>query len=114
MAVASTTGTWDAGLVRWQTNDRWSITRRRLMESSRPTRILVVANRTISTPRLLDEIGRRARAAPCTFAVLIPDAPSRKAADWTLETAVPLLERAARGKVESLVGGSDPYAAVER
>ncbi len=84
------------------------------MESSGPTRILVVANRTISTHRLLEEVGRRARAAPCTFAVLIPDAPSRKAADWTLETAVPLLERAARGKVDSHVGGPDPYAAIER
>jgi len=47
-------------------------------------------------------------------AVLSPDAPNRKAAHWTLETAVPLLERAARGKVKSLVGGPDPYAAVER
>ena len=84
------------------------------MESSRATRILVVANRTVSTPRLLKEVERRARGGSCTFTLLIPDAPNRKAADWTLEAAIPLLERAARGKVEGLVGGPDPFNAVER
>ena len=77
--------------------------------------MLVVANRTAATPRLLKEVGRRARAGPCSFTVVVPDAPNRKAADWTLETALPLLERAARRKVEALVGepGSDPFDAVE-
>ena len=84
------------------------------MQSSHPARILVVANRTASTPRLLEEVGRRARAGPCSFALLIPDASSRKAADWTMEVAIPLMERAARGKVEARVGGPDPLAAVER
>jgi len=84
------------------------------MEASEPTRILVVANRTVSTPRLLKEVERRARAGPVRFALLIPDARNRKAPDWTLEAAIPLFERAARAKVEGIVGERDPFVAVER
>src|SRR4051794_40904430 len=81
-----------------------------------PTRVLVVANRTASTPRLLEEVARRAKAGPAEFPLLTPAAPSRKAADWTLETAIPLLSRAARRPVAGLVGApdADPFTAVER
>jgi hypothetical protein len=82
------------------------------MEPSDPRRVLIVANRTAATPTLLDHIKRLAREQPSVFALLIPDAPKSEHTDWTLELALPLLERAAGGPVEGLTGGADPYEAI--
>jgi hypothetical protein len=84
------------------------------MESLQTARVLIVANRTSSTPRLIEAVRRRARASPCEFALLIPDVTDRKAADWTLETAQRLLRPAARGRLEGLVGGPDPFESVKQ
>ena len=75
-------------------------------------RILIVANRTAATPLLIETVRKRAAEAPCTFALLIPNEPRKGGADWTMETALPLVERAAGGPVEGIVGEEDPFEAV--
>jgi hypothetical protein len=84
-------------------------------------RTLIVANRTASTPILLQEIDRRAAQQPTAFVLLIPDVSSRQAADWTLNEGLKSLRRAAQGPtghrpayVEYLVGGADAFESIER
>jgi hypothetical protein len=81
------------------------------MESSKPARVLVVANRTAATPTLLEEVRRRAAQGPTRFTLLIPVVES-DSADWTLDLALPPMEEAAGGRVEGRVGGSEPLRAI--
>jgi hypothetical protein len=81
----------------------------------RTRHVLIVANRTAATPMLLAEVARRAAQGPCRFTLLVPrafwDADTEESA-ITLELAIPLLEEAAGSRVEGLIGGEDPFAAV--
>jgi hypothetical protein len=95
------------------------------MESSTPTRVLVVANRTAATPALLETVRERAGRGPCSFTLLIPNAAhglhrvvdpedqGRSEAEETLELAIPLLEKAAGAPVDGLVGDPEPLAAIQ-
>jgi hypothetical protein len=95
------------------------------MESSTPTRVLVVAHRTAATPALLDAVRERAARGPCAFTLLVPnqahglhrvvDAEDQASdeAQAVLELALPLLEDAAGGPVEGVIGDPEPLNAVQ-
>ena len=84
------------------------------MENASRRRVLVVANRTAATPDLLEEVQRLARERPTDFVLLIPDA-SGGSGDWTIELALPLIERAAGGPVTGLAAeGEEPLDAIRR
>ena len=95
------------------------------MGSPDATRVLVVANRTAATPALLDAVRDRAARGECRFTLLVPstshglhrlvdpeDQPSSEA-DAVLELALPLLEEAAGGPVEGIVGAAAPLDAIQ-
>jgi hypothetical protein len=80
-----------------------------------PARILVVAHRTAATPKLLEHVRTRATRGPCQFVLLVPRPywdPETEEAAKVIELAVPLLEEAAGGRVEAIVGDTDPFVAV--
>jgi hypothetical protein len=95
------------------------------MESSTPTRVLVVAHRTAATPALLDAVRERASRGRTAFTLLVPNSAhglhrvvdpedqNRNEAEEVLELALPLLEEAAGGHVESLIGDPNPLNAVQ-
>ena len=77
--------------------------------------VLIVAHRTAATPLLLDAVRERAAQAPCAFTLLVPRPywdPDTEQTAAVLELAVPLLEEAAGAEVSTIVGDSDPFAAV--
>jgi hypothetical protein len=85
------------------------------MASSAYARVLIVAHRTAATPLLLNAVRARARRSPCAFTLLVPRPywdPDTEEAAATLELAVPLLEEAAGGHVDGIIGDTDPFVAV--
>jgi hypothetical protein len=80
-----------------------------------PARILIVAHRTAATPPLLAAVRDRATHGRCEFTLIVPDSSGDadlEDARETLELAIPLLEDAAGGRVEGVIGQADAYAAV--
>ena len=83
--------------------------------AEREPHVLVVAHRTAATPRLLQEVSRRARAGRCQMTLLVPRPywdPDTDEAQVVVELALPLLERAALAHVDAMIGDSDPVEAV--
>jgi hypothetical protein len=95
------------------------------MESTVPTKVLVVAHKTAATQPLLDAVRERALRGPATFSLLVPnpahglhkvvDAQDQGPgeAQEVLERALPRLSEAAGSAVDGFVGDPDPVAAVE-
>ena len=82
-----------------------------MTEPSSP-RLLVVANRTESAPRLLEEVKHRAHAG-CQIALMVPPERHPDAPDWTPEDALSLTQRAAGGQPVTLVDcGGDAAATI--
>src|SRR3954464_2915700 len=75
-------------------------------------RVLVVANRTVATPMLLDAVRRRASAQPCSFALRAPYVGGGEDGEWRLAWRWGLLEEASGTHVESLGQGEDAVQAV--
>ena len=82
------------------------------MPTADPPRILVIANRTTSTPTLLHKVAERAQAG-ASFTLLIPPDHGHHD-DWSQEAALKLMERAADGDVASLAPGEDPLDTVHQ
>jgi hypothetical protein len=89
------------------------------MSTSTPARVLIVANRTAATPPLIEAVRERASRGRCEFTLLVPQLAVEEMfgdeeARRTIELALPLLEEAAGGTVEPIIGPADAMRAVQR
>jgi hypothetical protein len=90
-----------------------------------PARVLIVANRTAATPRLIDAVRERAARGPAAFTLLVPNEAhglhkvvdpedqTEGEAQAMLELALPLLEDAAGAPVEPMIGVPNPLDAIQ-
>jgi hypothetical protein len=95
------------------------------MESSTPARVLVVAHKTAATPALIEAVRERAARGPAKFTLLVPNPAhglhavvdpedvEQSEGEQVLELAIPLLEEAAGGRVEGMVGDPSPMNAIQ-
>ena len=95
------------------------------MESSEQARVLVVAHKTAATPALLEAVRQRAARGPASFTLLVPNAAhglhrvvdpedqESSEVDQVLALALPLLQDAAGGPVEGIVGDASPLDAIQ-
>jgi hypothetical protein len=89
-----------------------------------PVCVLIVANRTAATDKLLEAVRRRAHAGPATFHLLVPATPrglhrlvdpevaGREEAAAQLGLALELLREALGTEVTGHVGDADPMGAI--
>ena len=92
--------------------------------SETPRRVLIVANRTAATEKLLEAVRRRAEAGPAEFHLLVPATPhglhrivdpevaGREEAAAQLELALERLREVLGAEVTGHVGDADPIAAI--
>jgi hypothetical protein len=84
------------------------------MHSQQRRRILVVANRSVATPALVEELRNHAHAGHSDIALLIPDAGDPAVAGWTLKRAARMFGKEVGAPVEGLMAqASDPFEAIE-
>jgi hypothetical protein len=95
------------------------------MATKAPSRVLIVAHQTATSPELLAAIKARARKGPARFTLVVPSAApglhkvvdpqdhGDDAAAGVIRVALPGLEKAAGGEVQTIVGDSNPLDAVQ-
>ena len=88
------------------------------MSASTPRRLLVVANRTTATAKLIDTVREKAAGGATEVTLLVPAFPTvfdpeALETRHTLALAIPLLEEATGSRVRGIVGVPEPFAAVQ-